>query len=94
MEGLELKVLRQLIKESIGCAAKNKSVPFSPVPFSPGRPELTPELNYRLYGIKTEIDAAIWLGVSVSHSLSSSNYTTRLDLQQKRGQTPIPMVNH
>ncbi|MBN0934439.1 phage late control D family protein, partial [Pseudomonas aeruginosa] len=34
-----------------------------------GRPDLIPELTYTLQGVKTEIDAIIWYGGNVQHSL-------------------------
>jgi phage protein D len=46
-----------------------------------GRPELVPELSFTLHGIKPEITAINWLGETVTHSLSQSAYTSRLELQ-------------
>jgi len=49
-----------------------------------GRPELMPELTYTLQGVKAEIDAIIWYGGNVQHSLTAdSGYTTRLELEAK-----------
>lgn len=49
-----------------------------------GRPELMPELTYTLQGVKAEIDAIIWYGGHVQHSLTADGgYTTRLELEAK-----------
>lgn len=49
-----------------------------------GRPDLIPELSYTLMGVKAEIDAIIWHGGNVQHSLTADGgYTTRLDLEAK-----------
>ncbi|WP_295514953.1 phage late control D family protein [uncultured Pseudomonas sp.] len=49
-----------------------------------GRPELMPELTYTLQGVKAEIDANIWYGGNVQHSLTADGgYTTRLELEAK-----------
>lgn len=49
-----------------------------------GRADLVPELTYSLRGVKSEIDAIVWHGGNVQHSLSSSNgYTTSLELESK-----------
>lgn len=49
-----------------------------------GRPELMPELTYTLQGVKAEIDAIIWYGGNVQHSLTADGgYTTRLELEAK-----------
>lgn len=45
-----------------------------------GRPELIPELTYTLKGVKSEIDAIIWLGGNITHELSDQGLITRLDL--------------
>ncbi|WP_288504676.1 phage late control D family protein [uncultured Pseudomonas sp.] len=48
------------------------------------RPELMPELTYTLQGVKAEIDAIIWYGGNVQHSLTADGgYTTRLELEAK-----------
>ena len=48
------------------------------------RPDLTPELTYSLRGVKDEIDAIIWYGGNVLHSLSAENgYTMSLELETK-----------
>lgn len=49
-----------------------------------GRPDLIPELSYTLQGVKQEIDAIIWYGGNVLHSLSADNgYTVSLELESK-----------
>ncbi|WP_055128403.1 phage late control D family protein [Pseudomonas mediterranea] len=49
-----------------------------------GRPDLIPELTYTLQGVKPEIDAIIWYGGNVQHSLSPlGGYTVRLELESK-----------
>lgn len=49
-----------------------------------GRPDLIPELTYTLVGVKGEIDAIIWHGGNVQHSLSADGgYTTSLELESK-----------
>ncbi|MEY9333152.1 phage protein D [Pseudomonas protegens] len=49
-----------------------------------GRPDLIPELTYTLEGVKPEIDAIIWYGGNVQHSLSAdSGYTVSLELESK-----------
>ena len=49
-----------------------------------GRPELMPELTYTLQGVKAEIDAIIWYGGNVQHSLTADGgYTTRLELEAR-----------
>lgn len=49
-----------------------------------GRPDLIPELTYTLEGVKPEIDALIWYGGNVQHSLSAdSGYTVSLELESK-----------
>ena len=49
-----------------------------------GRPDLIPELTYTLQGVKPEIDAIIWYGGNVLHSLSADNgYTVDLVLESK-----------
>ncbi|KTT31179.1 phage late control protein [Pseudomonas oryzihabitans] len=49
-----------------------------------GRPELMPELTYTLQGVKAEIDAIIWYGGHVQHSLTADGgYSTRLELEAK-----------
>ncbi|RPX50214.1 late control protein, partial [Pseudomonas aeruginosa] len=49
-----------------------------------GRPDLIPELTYTLQGVKTEIDAIIWYGGNVQHSLSADGgYITSLELESK-----------
>lgn len=48
------------------------------------RPDLIPELTYTLMGVKEEIDAIIWYGGNVQHSLSADNgYTMSLELESK-----------
>lgn len=48
------------------------------------RPDLIPELTYSLRGVKDEIDAIIWYGGNVLHSLSAENgYTMSLELESK-----------
>ena len=48
------------------------------------RPDLIPELTYSLMGVKDEIDAIIWYGGNVLHSLSAENgYTMSLELESK-----------
>ena len=49
-----------------------------------GRADLIPELTYTLQGVKTEIDAIIWYGGNVQHSLSADGgYITSLELESK-----------
>lgn len=49
-----------------------------------GRPDLIPELTYTLVGVKAEIDAIIWHGGNVQHSLTADGgYTTSLELESK-----------
>ncbi|ULL06020.1 phage late control D family protein [Pseudomonas putida] len=49
-----------------------------------GRADLVPELTYSLRGVKSEIDAIVWHGGNVRHSLSPTNgYTTSLELESK-----------
>ncbi len=49
-----------------------------------GRADLVPELTYSLRGVKSEIDAIVWHGGNVQHSLSPTNgYTTSLELESK-----------
>ncbi|WGO91847.1 phage late control D family protein [Pseudomonas viciae] len=49
-----------------------------------GRPDLIPELTYTLQGVKPEIDAIIWYGGNVLHSLNADNgYTVDLMLESK-----------
>nr|WP_243458893.1 phage late control D family protein [Pseudomonas sp. OA65] len=49
-----------------------------------GRPDLIPELTYTLQGVKPEIDAIIWYGGNVLHSLNADNgYTVDLLLESK-----------
>lgn len=48
-----------------------------------GRPDLIPELTYSLVGVKGPIDAIVWLGGNITHSLSESGFTTSLDLESK-----------
>lgn len=53
-------------------------------PLALGRPELMPELTYTLPAVKAEIDAVIWYGGNVQHSLTADGgYTTRLELEAK-----------
>lgn len=48
------------------------------------RPDLIPELTYTLMGIKDEIDAIIWYGGNVQHSLTADGgYTMSLELESK-----------
>ena len=43
-----------------------------------------PELAYTLQGVKAEINAIIWYGGNVQHSLTADgDYTTRLELEAK-----------
>ena len=49
-----------------------------------GRPDLIPELTYTLQGVKPEIDAIIWYGGNVQHTLSADNgYIASLELESK-----------
>lgn len=49
-----------------------------------GRPDLIPELTYTLQGVKAEIDAIIWYGGNVQHSLTADGgYTVSLELESK-----------
>lgn len=49
-----------------------------------GRPDLIPELTYTLQGVKPEIDAIVWYGGNVLHSLNADNgYTVDLVLESK-----------
>jgi uncharacterized protein len=48
------------------------------------RPELIPELTYTLVGVKPEIDAIIWHGGNVQHSLTAdAGYTMSLELESQ-----------
>ncbi len=48
------------------------------------RPELIPELTYTLVGVKPEIDAIIWHGGNVQHSLTADDgYTMSLELESQ-----------
>ena len=54
------------------------------------RPDLIPELTYSLMGVKDEIDAIIWYGGNVLHSLSAENgYTMSLELGSKLPEDPV-----
>lgn len=47
-----------------------------------GRADLIPELTYTLQGVKAEIDAIIWYGGNVQHSLTADGgYTVSLELE-------------
>ena len=46
-----------------------------------GRPELVPETPVTVSGWKSEIDGTDWLVTKVSHSLSSSGYTTQIEME-------------
>ncbi|MEN5143543.1 phage late control D family protein [Pseudomonas juntendi] len=49
-----------------------------------GRADLIPELTYSLRGIKSEIDAIVWYGGNVQHSLTGDGgFTTSLELESK-----------
>ena len=49
-----------------------------------GRPDLFPELTYTLAGVKDEIDAIIWHGGNVQHSLTADGgYTSSLELESQ-----------
>lgn len=48
-----------------------------------GRADLLPEMTYTLAGVKAEIDAIIWHGGNVQHSLTDGGYTTSLELESK-----------
>lgn len=49
-----------------------------------GRADLIPELTYSLRGVKGEIDAIVWYGGKVQHSLTADGgYTTSLELESK-----------
>ncbi|WP_054888413.1 phage late control D family protein [Pseudomonas sp. NBRC 111118] len=49
-----------------------------------GRADLIPELTYSLRGIKGEIDAIVWYGGNVQHSLTADGgFTTSLELESK-----------
>lgn len=49
-----------------------------------GRPDLIPELTYTLVGVKAEIDAIIWHGGNVQHSLTAdAGYITSLELESQ-----------
>lgn len=49
-----------------------------------GRRDLIPELTYTLAGVKGDIDAIIWHGGNVQHSLSAdSGYTMSLELESQ-----------
>lgn len=48
-----------------------------------GRPELMPEQTFALVGVKDEIDEIVWLGKSVSHSLTADSYTTSVELENQ-----------
>ncbi|WP_445672425.1 phage late control D family protein [Pseudomonas inefficax] len=60
-----------------------------------GRADLVPELTYSLRGVKSEIDALVWHGGNVQHSLSSSNgYTTSLELESKLPEDSVEGLYH
>ena len=45
---------------------------------------MIPELTYTLLGVKAEIDAIIWYGGNVQHSLTADGgYTVSLELESK-----------
>lgn len=47
------------------------------------RPELIPELTYSLIGVKAEIDAIIWHGSNVAHSLTADGgYSMSLEFER------------
>src|SRR5690554_170394 len=48
-----------------------------------GRPELMPEQTFSLVGVKSEIDATVWLGSSVTHSFTADSYTTSIELENQ-----------
>lgn len=49
-----------------------------------GRPDLIPELTYTLAGVKAEIDAIIWHGGNVQHSLTpDAGYTMSIELESQ-----------
>jgi len=49
-----------------------------------GRADLIPELTYSLRGVKGEIDAIVWYGGNVQHSLTGDGgFTTSLELESK-----------
>lgn len=48
-----------------------------------GRPELTPDQTYSLYGVKAEIGAIVWLGGNLRHSFTPDRFITSLDLESK-----------
>lgn len=49
-----------------------------------GRADLIPELTYSLRGVKSEIDAIVWYGGNVQHSLTAdAGFTTSLELESK-----------
>lgn len=50
-----------------------------------GMPNLMPEQTLNLMGVKPEIDAITWLGVSVTHNLGGNGYTTSLELEMHLG---------
>lgn len=46
-----------------------------------GRPDLIPELTYKVVGIKSEIEAIDWLGSHVRHAFTGDSFTTSLELE-------------
>ncbi len=48
-----------------------------------GRAELSHEMPVKVSGFKREIDQAAWTLVTVTHTLSSSGFTTALELEVK-----------
>lgn len=49
-----------------------------------GRADLIPELTYSLRGVKSEIDAIVWYGGNVQHSLTAdAGFTSSLELESK-----------
>nr|WP_256671294.1 phage late control D family protein [Pseudomonas sp. EMN2] len=49
-----------------------------------GRADLIPELTYSLQGVKSEIDAIVWYGGNVQHSLTAdAGFTSSLELESK-----------
>ncbi len=50
-----------------------------------GRPNIHPEMTATLSGIKSSLDAVIWVLNKVTHSIQGGGYTTALEMEVKEG---------
>lgn len=55
-----------------------------------GRPDLSPEWQFRMEGIKADIGALEWLGERVTHQLGDAGLTTALELEATKSSTDAP----